>query len=96
MSSKWARQDTPLVREILVHAVQRLARHKPEQAWKHWQALAKTHHFDAQQKGIVLRRIALSGALSNHPQAVLWMASVPEQAADAAIHRKSLYPSTGT
>ncbi len=41
----WAKQDTPLVREILVHALQRLARHKPEQAWKHWQQLSATHKF---------------------------------------------------
>jgi len=37
LAKDWVRQDTPLVREILVHALRRLARHKPEQAWKHWQ-----------------------------------------------------------
>jgi soluble lytic murein transglycosylase len=83
----WAKQDTPLVREILVHALQRLARHKPEQAWKHWQQLSATHKFSAQQQGAVLKRIALSGALSNNPNAADWLASVPQEAADADIRQ---------
>ncbi len=64
LSKAWAREDTPLVREILAHAIQRLARHKPEQAWKHWQDIAATHRFSDAQTGTVLRRIARSGALS--------------------------------
>ena len=43
LSKSWSKQDTPLVREILTHACLRLARHKPEQAWKHWQEIAKSH-----------------------------------------------------
>ena len=85
LAKSWARQDTPLVREILVHALRRLARHKPEQAWKHWQQLAGTHQFSAQQAGNVLQGIALSGALRSHPQAAVWLEAVPPEAANASI-----------
>jgi soluble lytic murein transglycosylase len=85
IAKDWARQDTPLVREILVHATKRLARHKPEQAWKHWQKLANSHRFSAAQQGEVLAKIALTGALRNHPQASVWLASVPDEYATTAI-----------
>jgi soluble lytic murein transglycosylase len=87
IKADWAQQDTLLVREILVHALQRLARHKPDQAWKHWQALSTTHSFSATQRGDVLKRIALSGALDRKPDAAEWMASVPEQAMDSDIRQ---------
>ena len=87
LSKSWAKQDTPLVREILTHAIGRLARHKPEQAWKHWQEIAKSHRFSSQQTGKVLQRIALTGALRNHPQASLWLASVPDHAVNADIRQ---------
>jgi soluble lytic murein transglycosylase len=87
LSKSWSKQDTALVREILTHALWRLARHKPEQAWKHWQNIASTHSFSDQQTGKVLQRIALTGALRNHPQASLWLASVPDHAVDANIRQ---------
>ncbi len=83
----WAAEDTPLVREILVHAVQRLARHKPDQAWKHWQALTASHDFSAEQAGEVLQRIALNGALDGDPEAADWLARVPAAAANADIRQ---------
>jgi soluble lytic murein transglycosylase len=83
----WAGEDTPLVREILVHAVQRLARHKPDQAWKHWQTLAASHDFSAEQAGEVLQRIALYGALNGDTGAADWLARVPAAAANADIRQ---------
>jgi soluble lytic murein transglycosylase len=85
IKADWAQQDTPLVREILTHALQRLARHKPDQAWKHWQSLAASHRFSPQQRGAVLQRIALNGALDGEPDATLWLDAVPDSAADRSI-----------
>ncbi len=87
IASRWAREDTPLVREILTHAIGRLARHKPVQAWRHWQALSATHRFSDTQQATVLRRIALSAALDREPEAARWLAAVPERAADADIRQ---------
>jgi len=87
IASRWARDDTPLVREILTHAVQRLARHKPAQAYKHWQALRTSHRFTAEQHAGVLQRIALSGALDNAPNAARWLSEVPDIAVDRDIRQ---------
>ncbi|VAW79144.1 Soluble lytic murein transglycosylase precursor [hydrothermal vent metagenome] len=87
ISTKWARDDTPLVREILTHAIKRLARHKPAQAYKHWQALRSNHHFTKAQNADVLGRIALTAALANHPDAARWLAEVPDSAVDRDIRQ---------
>jgi soluble lytic murein transglycosylase len=87
MSSPWAREDTPLVREILVHALQRLGRHKPAQAYRHWQTLHASHKFSAAQNAKVLRRIALTAALNNAPEAGQWLAQVPDAAADRDLRQ---------
>jgi soluble lytic murein transglycosylase len=87
INQPWAAHDTPLVRDILVHAVQRLARHKPDQAWKHWQTLSATHAFSDAQQGEVLARIALNGAVNGEPGAADWLARVPPTATDAGIRQ---------
>lgn len=87
LSKEWAQEDTPLVREILLHAIGRLARYKPEQAWKHWQEIEASHEFDASRRGKILRRIALSAARRNHPRAAEWLAAVPPQQADSEVRQ---------
>ena len=82
---QWASQDTPLVREILVHATKRLARHKPQQAWKHWQELNDSHEFSDHQQGEVLQLIGLYGALRRDEQAADWLAAVPQDHASQSI-----------
>jgi len=87
IASQWARDDTPLIREILTHAIQRLARYKPEQAYKHWQKLRASHHFTAAQHASVLRRIALAAALGGKPAAAHWLSEVPDVAVDQDIRQ---------
>ena len=87
IASRWARNDTPLIREILTHAIQRLARYKPEQAYKHWQKLRTSHHFSAAQHAGVLRRIALAAALGGKPEAARWLSEVPDAAVDQDIRQ---------
>ncbi len=87
IATRWARDDTPLVREILVHATQRLARHKPAQAYKHWQSLRASHRFSASQNAQVMQRIALTAALGNHPEAARWLAEVPDSAVNRDIRQ---------
>jgi soluble lytic murein transglycosylase len=85
LAKDWAQQDTPLVREILLHAIKRLARHKPEQAWKHWQQIAATHRFSEDDRGEAIRRIAYTAALQHDPKALDWLARVPDSHADENI-----------
>ena len=85
IAKDWAREDTPLVREILTHAIRRLARHKPAQAWKHWQKLASDHAFSAEQQAAAIHQIALYGALRKEPDASIWLAAVPRGFANEKI-----------
>jgi soluble lytic murein transglycosylase len=87
LKEPWAREDTTLVRDILVHALGRLARHKPEQAWKYWETLEETHDFTGTQRGRVIRDIALHAALRNQPRAARWLAEVPETQSDESIRQ---------
>lgn len=82
LTSNWAQHDSPLVREILAHALIRLARHKPAQAAQHLQRLEKTHRFTPGRRGEVLRRIALSAVLSDDPQADALLARAPDDGQD--------------
>ncbi len=84
LKADWARQDTPLTREILMHALHRLASHKPEQAFEHWQQLAASHPFSDDQNGSLIQTIALQAALANHPLAAQWMAAVPDSHASTS------------
>ena len=85
LRQSWTHQDTPLVREILVHGLKRLARHKPEQAWKHWRRLAQSHRFSSARRGDVLRSLALAAARRNLPRAGEWLALVPDDAVDQQV-----------
>ena len=87
IKADWAQSDTALVREILAHALQRLARYKPDQAWKHWQTLSADHRFSTQQTGKILRSIALNGAVNGEQDAAKWLAAVPDSAADDSIRQ---------
>jgi len=86
-ASTWARDDNPLIREILTHAIKRLARHKPAQAYKHWQTLRANHRFTPAQNAVIQQRIALSAALDNKPEAARWLAEVPDSAVDSDIRQ---------
>ncbi len=87
ISSQWTSEDTPLVREILVHAIKRLARHKPDQAYRHWQTLRDTHRFSETQNANILHDIALTAALGNNPEAERWLAEVPDTAVDRDLRQ---------
>lgn len=79
-------EDTPLAREILAHALKRLARHHPEEAWTQWDRLRQQFRFDAEQSRALERAMALSGALERHPRALEWLTRVASQDQDAKIH----------
>ncbi len=79
------RADAPIVREIILHGLVRLARHHPDQAWERWDQLHDRYAFDATQAAQALRNMALSAAYDHHPKALEWLARVPEIAADDRV-----------
>ncbi|WJW75366.1 transglycosylase SLT domain-containing protein [Thiohalobacter sp. IOR34] len=75
-------KDNPLVRKILVHALQRLARSDPPSARAHWQRLRQRHAFSPAQRAAVQRSIALHAAYRYLPEARAWLDSIPAEARD--------------
>ena len=77
--------DSAPAREILAHAVVRLARSDAREAHDWWATLADRYAFDAQTRADVSRRVALSAAYQRLPQAHRWLAEVPDRARDRTL-----------
>jgi soluble lytic murein transglycosylase len=69
-------------REAAVIALMRLARHDSDSADAQWKSLSSQFHFDAEQRGRVLRAIAVYSASSYSPDALTRLAAVPSDADD--------------
>lgn len=77
--------DSAPAREILAHAMVRLARNDAQEAYDWWAVLADRYAFDAAVRAEVSRRVALAAAYQRLPQAYLWLAQVPDSARDRAV-----------
>jgi soluble lytic murein transglycosylase len=79
-ASAWT--DTPRTREALTLAFERLARRNSELAETHWAKLETRFHFDAAQRGRVLRALAIYRATSYAPDALARLEALPANLAD--------------
>jgi soluble lytic murein transglycosylase len=76
--------DKPHARDALVLAFERLARRDSDTAETQWARLATHFHFDAEQRGRILRAIAVYRASSYAPDALARLNALPADAADDA------------
>jgi len=74
--------DSPRAREIIVHALKRMARFNAEQAHETWKTIRTHYAFSDAQRHSVENRIARSGAAQHHPDAHDWLDALPAQAHD--------------
>lgn len=74
--------DAPHTREALTLALERTARRDNDAAVAAWPALSTQFHFDTDQRGRILRAIALHGATSYAPEAVARLAALPADLSD--------------
>lgn len=79
---KWS--DTPRSREAIAIALERLARRDADGATARWTEFDRKFHFDAMQRGRVLRAIALYRASSYSPDAQARLAALPAEFANDA------------
>jgi soluble lytic murein transglycosylase len=79
-SSTWP--DKPRARDALVLAFERLARRDSDTAETQWAKLATHFHFDAGQRGRILRAIAVYRASAYAPDALARLNALPADAAD--------------
>ena len=85
LDHKHYQADTPLVREIVLHGIERLARIDANEAAKRWQTIQTRYQFNTQEKGKVQRRIALSAATQRLPEALSFMKKVDARWVDKPI-----------
>ena len=87
LDHKHFRKDTPLVREIVLHGVERLARIDANEAAKRWRTIKTRYQFSEDDKGKTQRRIALSAATQKLPEAFSLMKTVGARWADEPIQK---------
>lgn len=85
LDHKHYQADTPLVREIVLHGVERLARIDANEAAKRWLTIQTRYQFSIEEKGKVQRRIALSAATQRLPEALSLMKKVDPRWVDKSI-----------
>ncbi len=79
------REDHPIAREIVVHALQRLARADAAEAHARWQSIRNRYQFSATTRYALERRIALYAAVQKRPQALEWLTALPDAVRDARV-----------
>lgn len=78
--------DAP-TREILLHALRRLARKDVDGAERAWHAVLTRHAFTAAERGAAAAALAIAAAGSDHPRRIGLLDAVPETSVDAAVER---------
>jgi soluble lytic murein transglycosylase len=77
--------DTPLAREITLHALRRIARFDAAQAHEKWLAIRDKRAFDSGEAAALEGYIAYAAATQRLPQAHAWLVALPAAAEDARI-----------
>jgi soluble lytic murein transglycosylase len=77
--------DTPLVREIILHALRRIARFDAAQAHEKWLAIRDTHDFESGDAATIEGYIAYAAATQRLPQAHAWLLALPAAAESQRI-----------
>jgi len=85
LGHKHFKKDSPLVREIVLHGVERLARIDAREAAKRWQTIKLQYKFNTAEKGKIQRRIALSAATQRIPEALSLIKQVDARWLDKPI-----------
>jgi len=85
LAHKHFRSDTPLVREIVLHGVERLARIDAAEAAKRWKAIQGRYSFTDKARNKTLRRIAISAATQRIPEALPLLKKVNARADDLTV-----------
>lgn len=80
------RDDTPLVREIVLHGIERLARIDSGEADKKWQKLRHRYSFSEEDTATTLRTIALHAATQRSKDALTLLDTIPVSHRDEKIH----------
>lgn len=79
--------DTPLTREVVIHAISRIARTNVDHASNAWGRLADKYAFSAEEHGKVRAIIGVAAARAEHPEQITLLAAVPREAVDDTVEK---------
>jgi soluble lytic murein transglycosylase len=77
--------DTPLAREIILHALRRIARFDAAQAHEKWLAIRDRQAFEAGDAATIEGYIAYAAATQHLPEAHAWLVALPAGAEEQRI-----------
>jgi soluble lytic murein transglycosylase len=77
--------DSPLAREIILHALRRIARFDAAQAHEKWLAIRNTQVFEDKDAAAIEGYIAYAAATQRLPEAHAWLVALPAAADDQRI-----------
>ena len=78
-------RDHPIAREIIVHALTRLARSDASAARDRWLETRDRYRFSPTTRDALERRIALYAAVQKRPEALEWLAALPAAVRDTRV-----------
>lgn len=70
-------QKHPAVTEMIIHAIVKIAKTKPDAAVHLWQELEKKHAFNEDHWGILVKEIGIVLARKQDPNAEKWLETIP-------------------
>ncbi len=76
--------------EIIAYGLQRLAVQNFNKALQQWLRFERNTGFSAEQRGQIMRSMALGAERHDHDDVLVWLDQVPEHALDERIHRLRL------
>jgi soluble lytic murein transglycosylase len=76
-------RDTDIAREIILHAIRRIARSDAASAHTRWESVKDGYSFTPSQRGVLERYIALSAAQQHRPGAHDLLGALPDEQRDA-------------
>ena len=79
--------DTPLTREVVIHAISRIARMNVDRAVSAWDRLADKYAFSVAERGKVRAIIGVAAARAEHPDQIALLAAVPRDAVDDTVEK---------
>jgi len=79
--------DTPRTREVVIHAISRIARTNVDHASNAWNRLADKYTFSAEEHGKVRAIIGVAAARAEHPEQIALLAAVPREAVDDTVEK---------
>jgi soluble lytic murein transglycosylase len=77
--------DTVITRDIILHALQRIAAHDAMQAHIKWETIKPHYRFSDTQAGQLEKDIAMQANWQKLPEALDWLVEVPAAAANSSV-----------